>query len=155
MPRVPSWRARCVSSWERRPEEAPDGPRVTHYRTHTCGELSIDHVGQAVRLAGWVHRKRDHGNLLFIDLRDHFGLTQCVIPRESPAFTEAESLRLESVVSIAGRVKARSEDTVNPNLPTGTVEVAVEGLEVLSPADVLPLQVNSTQEHPEELRLRY
>jgi aspartyl-tRNA synthetase len=125
------------------------------YRTHTCGELSPSGVGRTVRLSGWVHRKRDHGNLLFVDLRDHLGITQCVFTPESPAFPEGEMVRLESVVCVTGQVRARSDDTVNPNLATGTIEVSVESLEVLSAADVLPIQVNGAQEYPEELRLRH
>jgi aspartyl-tRNA synthetase len=125
------------------------------YRTHTCGALSLTDVGRAVRLSGWVHRKRDHGNLLFLDLRDHYGITQCVLTRECGAFPVAEAVRPESVVTATGTVRARSEDTVNPNLATGAIEVAVAELEVVSAAEVLPLQVSGTQEYPEELRLRY
>ena len=111
------------------------------YRSHTCGELRPDHVGQTVRLSGWLHRKRDHGNLLFIDLRDHYGLTQCVIETDSPMFAEVERLRSESVLCITGRVVARSEDTVNPNLDTGKVEVRIDTLAVLSSAAELPMPV--------------
>jgi aspartyl-tRNA synthetase len=128
---------------------------VHRYRTHTCGALRPDHVGATVRLAGWAHRKRDHGNLLFVDLRDHYGITQCVLTPESAAFADAERVRPESVISITGRVRARSDDTVNPTLATGQVEVAVDRLEVLSSADVLPIQVSGGQDYPEELRLRY
>jgi aspartyl-tRNA synthetase len=125
------------------------------YRTHTCGALRPEHVGETVRLAGWVHRKRDHGNLLFVDLRDHYGVTQCVLTPESAAFADAERVRPESVVSVIGRVRARSADTVNASLATGHVEVAVDALDVLSAADVLPIQVSGGQDYPEELRLRY
>jgi aspartyl-tRNA synthetase len=125
------------------------------YRTHTCGELTPGAVGRMVRLSGWVHRKRDHGNLLFVDLRDHFGITQCVFTPESAAFAQGEGVRLESVVCVTGQVRARSDDTVNPNLATGTIEVSVDELEVLSAADVLPIQVSGTQEYPEEIRLRH
>ena len=125
------------------------------YRSHTCGALRPGDVGVAARLAGWVHRKRDHGNLLFLDLRDHHGITQCVFTPESGAFAIAEHLRLESVVSVTGTVRARSPETVNPQLATGGVELAAETLEVLSAADVLPLQVSGGQEYPEDLRLRY
>ncbi len=125
------------------------------YRTHTCHVLRPQHVGEHVKLAGWVHRKRDHGHLLFIDLRDHHGITQCVFTPDSPAFTAAEALRLESVISVAGRVVGRSEENINPTLPTGLVEVIVDQLEVLSPAETLPFQVAGTQEIPEEQRLRY
>jgi aspartyl-tRNA synthetase len=117
--------------------------------------LRAEHIDQTVRLAGWVHRKRDHGNLLFIDLRDHFGLTQCVVTPGSAAFAVAEGLRNEGVISIRGRVVGRTPENVNPALPTGQVEVDVEALEVLSTADTLPFQVAGTQDIPEEQRLRY
>jgi len=117
--------------------------------------LRAEHVGLAVRLAGWVHRKRDHGNLLFIDLRDHYGVTQCVVTPGSKAFAAAEGLRNESVISVHGRVVARTESNLNPTLPTGVIEVDVDELDVLSSADTLPFQVAGTQEIPEEQRLRY
>ena len=101
------------------------------YRTHTCCELKKSDVGTNVRLSGWVHRVRDHGGLLFIDLRDHYGLTQCVIEPENPEFSKAEHLHAEWVIRVDGRVDARSEDTVNPKLPTGEVEVRISSLEVL------------------------
>ena len=129
--------------------------RVSPYRTHTCEVLRAEHVGLAVRLAGWVHRKRDHGNLLFIDLRDHYGVTQCVVTPGSKAFAAAEGLRNESVISVHGRVVARTESNLNPTLPTGVIEVDVDELDVLSSADTLPFQVAGTQEIPEEQRLRY
>ena len=127
------------------------------YRTHDCGTLRAEHVGQTARLSGWVHRKRDHGGLLFIDLRDHYGLTQCVFDHEvSPeAFALADSVRLESVVTLTGEVVARSADTVNDKLPTGQVELRVQDGAVESPADALPLQVNSEEDYGEETRLRY
>ncbi len=127
----------------------------THYRSHSCGELRESHAGAPVRLAGWVHRKRDHGQLLFLDLRDHYGVTQCVIDVTSPLFRQAEGLRVESVVQVSGVVARRSPETVNPELPTGTVEVRIRELEVLSPADPLPFPVNAEADTPEELRLRY
>jgi len=125
------------------------------YRSHNCGELRITHDSQQVKLSGWVHRKRDHGNLLFIDLRDHYGLTQCVINRSSPAFSAAETLRLESVVTIDGKVVARTNDTANANLPTGEIEIQVASVTLLSESDPLPLQVNAETDTNEELRLRY
>ena len=125
------------------------------YRTHTCGELRAGDVGRTVRLSGWVHRKRDHGGLLFIDLRDHYGLTQCVFHAGSPALAAAEALRMESVVTVTGAVVAREPSAVNPKLPTGEVEVAVRELTVQSGAEPLPLQVNSDADFPEETRLRY
>ncbi|HXH81942.1 MAG TPA: aspartate--tRNA ligase, partial [Candidatus Tectomicrobia bacterium] len=128
---------------------------ATSYRTHTCGALRASDVGAVVRLAGWVHRKRDHGSVVFIDLRDNAGITQCVLAAGSPHLEAAGALRLESVIGVGGRVVARAPGAVNPRLPTGEVEVAVDALEVLSLADPLPLQVNSDAEFPEETRLRY
>src|ERR1700757_470415 len=104
------------------------------YRSHTCGELRLADAGQPARLSGWVNRKRDHGHLLFIDLRDHYGITQCVVDVSSPLFAAAEGLRLESVVTGTGRVAARTADTVNPSLPTGEVELFIAELAVQSAA---------------------
>ena len=128
---------------------------MSPYRTRTCEALRPEHIGETVRLAGWVHRKRDHGNLLFIDLRDHHGLTQCVITPGSAAFAIAEGLRNEAVISVLGTVVGRTESNLNPALPTGAIELDVEQLEVLSTAETLPFQVAGTQEIPEEQRLRY
>ena len=125
------------------------------YRTHTCGELRAGHNGKTVRLSGWLHRKRDHGGLLFIDLRDHYGLTQLVIDADSPLLKQAEALRLETVVTVTGRVVKRAEETVNPKLPTGEVEVSIDELAVQSTAETLPLQVNSDEDYGEEVRLRH
>ncbi len=125
------------------------------YRSHTCAVLRVEHVGHLVRLAGWVNRKRDHGQLLFIDLRDHYGVTQCVFTPDSAAFAVAEGIRLESVISVTGRVIARTQENINPTLPTGLVEVVVDAIDVLSTAEPLPFQVAGTQEIPEEQRLRY
>ena len=125
------------------------------YRTHTCGELRPANAGKEARLSGWIHRRRDHGNLLFVDLRDRYGLTQCVVDISSPLFAAFEALRLESVVTVTGDVVPRSEDTVNPKLPTGEVELQVRAIEVLATADPLPLQVNSDSDYGEEVRLRY
>ena len=125
------------------------------YRTHTCNALSRAETGQTVRLSGWVHRKRDHGQLLFIDLRDHYGITQLVIDNESAFFDDASQVRVESVITVSGLVVDRSAETVNPNLPTGAIEVQVKEYFLQSAADVLPLQVNSDAEYPEDTRLRY
>ncbi|WP_374542027.1 aspartate--tRNA ligase [Sphingorhabdus sp.] len=125
------------------------------YRTHKCAELRASHVGESVRLSGWVHRKRDHGGVLFVDLRDHYGMTQIVADSDSPALPILEGLRLESVVTIDGDVKARSEATVNPNLPTGEIEVFARNVTVQSRAEELPLPVAGEQEYPEEIRLKY
>jgi aspartyl-tRNA synthetase len=125
------------------------------YRSHTCGELTRAQVGQTVRLSGWVHRKRDHGNLLFIDLRDHYGVTQCVIDTSSPLFRDVESTRVESVVTVSGKIVARSPETVNPKLATGEVELQIAEFALQSAADTLPIQVNQEGDFPEDLRLRY
>ncbi|KAB7783077.1 aspartate--tRNA ligase [Methylorubrum populi] len=125
------------------------------YRTHTCGALRPSDVGQTVRLSGWCHRIRDHGGVLFIDLRDHYGLTQCVIDSDSPAFKAAETARSEWVIRIDGRVRTRPAGTENAELPTGSVEVYIDDLEVLGPAGELPLPVFGDQEYPEETRLKY
>ncbi|WP_417623563.1 aspartate--tRNA ligase [Paremcibacter congregatus] len=125
------------------------------YRTHTCEALRKENVGDIVLLSGWVHRKRDHGGLLFIDLRDHYGLTQCVIDTDNPGFKVAETLRAESVIRVKGKVVSRSEDTVNENLPTGHIELFIEELDVLSAAAELPLPVFGEQEYPEDVRLTY
>ncbi len=125
------------------------------YRSHTCGALSAAEVGQTVRLSGWVHRKRDHGGVLFVDLRDHYGMTQIVADADSPALAMLEACRVESVVTIDGAVKARSAATVNPNLPTGAIEVYARGATLLSRAEELPMPVAGEQEYPEDIRLRY
>ncbi|MBM3601616.1 MAG: aspartate--tRNA ligase [Alphaproteobacteria bacterium] len=125
------------------------------YRTHTCNDLTTAQVGQTARLSGWVHRKRDHGQLLFVDLRDHYGVTQCVLDVSDPAFKLAEAVRTESVVTVTGKVVARSAETVNSALKTGQVELRVAELVVQSHADHIPLQVNSDQDAGEEIRLKY
>ena len=125
------------------------------YRTHNCGEPRPALAGQEVRLAGWVHRRRDHGQLLFVDLRDHYGITQCVIDTSNPLFAAVDGLRLETVVSFAGTLVRRSAETVNPDIPTGEVELRIAACEVLSRADALPLQVNSDLDYGEEVRLKY
>jgi aspartyl-tRNA synthetase len=125
------------------------------YRSHTCGALRESDIGQTVRLSGWCHRIRDHGGVLFIDLRDHYGLTQCVVDPDSPAFKDAERLRSEWVVRIDGKVRRRPEGTANPELPTGEVELYVSEIEVLGPAGELPLPVFGEQEYPEDIRLKY
>ena len=125
------------------------------YRSHTCGGLTAKDAGQTVRLSGWAHRIRDHGGLLFIDLRDHYGVTQAVIDPDSPAFAAAEKVRSEWVIRIDGEVKLRAASVVNPNLPTGTIEVFIQEIEVLSVAKELPLPVFGDQDYPEDVRLRY
>ncbi|WNK01669.1 aspartate--tRNA ligase [Thalassospiraceae bacterium LMO-JJ14] len=125
------------------------------FRTHTCDAMRPEHVGETVRLSGWVHRKRDHGNLLFVDLRDHFGLTQCVIDTSSDLFPIVEEARPESVLTITGEVVERSAETINANIPTGHVEIRIRAVNVEGPAEVLPLQVAGDQEYGEDIRLRY
>ncbi|ANY21025.1 Aspartate--tRNA ligase [Tsuneonella dongtanensis] len=125
------------------------------YRTHSCGALTKGDVGETVRLSGWVHNKRDHGGVLFVDLRDHYGITQVVADSDSPALPVLEKLRLESVVTIDGTVKARADAAVNPNLPTGEIEVFAQRVTVQSTASDLPLIVNSAEDYPEETRLKY
>ncbi|MFD1787198.1 aspartate--tRNA ligase [Sphingomonas floccifaciens] len=125
------------------------------YRTHTCAALRASDVGQAIRLSGWVHRKRDHGGVLFVDLRDHYGITQVVADADSPALPILEGLRVESVITIDGEVKARSAGTVNANLPTGEIEVFARSVTVQSPAQELPLPVAGEADYPEDIRLRY
>ncbi|MGC5779216.1 aspartate--tRNA ligase [Methylobacterium sp. NFXW15] len=125
------------------------------YRTHTCGALRPSEVGQTTRLSGWCHRVRDHGGVLFIDLRDHYGVTQCVVDSDSKAFAAAEAVRSEWVIRIDGRVRTRPAGTENAELPTGAVEVYIDDLEVLGPAGELPLPVFGDVEYPEETRLKY
>ncbi|MBG37256.1 MAG: aspartate--tRNA ligase, partial [Oceanicaulis sp.] len=125
------------------------------YRTHTCGQLRKAQMGETARLSGWIHRKRDHGGLLFVDLRDHYGLTQCVLEPDNPNFATLERMRAESVVTVTGKVVARTEDTINPNLPTGEIELLVEDLVVQSAAEELPLPVFGEPDWSEEVRLKH
>jgi len=125
------------------------------YRSHTCGALRLADAGKTARLSGWVHRKRDHGQLLFVDLRDHYGVTQTVIDVSSPLFKQADALKLESVVTLTGTVVERSAETVNPKLPTGEVELQIEAIAVRSEAEPLPFPVNMDAEYPEDMRLKY
>jgi len=125
------------------------------YRTHSCGQLRESHVGDRVKLSGWVHRKRDHGNLLFVDLRDHYGITQIVSDVADEAFKTLENVRVESVITVEGGVVRRDAEAVNPNLSTGQIEIQAETVEVQSAAQELPLPVFGDQEYPEEIRLRY
>ncbi len=125
------------------------------YRTHNCAELRAGQVGETVKLSGWVHRKRDHGNLLFIDLRDHYGLTQIVSDIADASFKALESVRAESVITVEGTVVARSAEAVNPNLATGEIEVHASAVTVQSVAQELPMPVAGEAEYPEDIRLRY
>jgi aspartyl-tRNA synthetase len=125
------------------------------YRTHNCGQLRLSDSGTTVRLSGWVHRKRDHGQLLFVDLRDHYGLTQCVIDSSSPLFKKADAPRVESVVTVTGTVAARSPETVNAKLATGEIELVISELTLQSEAETLPFPVNTEADYPEDMRLKY
>jgi len=125
------------------------------YRATTCGALRLAAAGSETRIAGWVHRKRDHGQLQFVDLRDHYGITQCVIDVSSPLFAKVDALRLESVISVSGTVVERSAETVNPKLPTGEIELQIKMLDILAEAEPLPFPVNTDADYPEEMRLRY
>ncbi|MDE1153466.1 MAG: aspartate--tRNA ligase [Micavibrio sp.] len=127
------------------------------YRTHTCGQLRLSNKGETVKISGWIHRKRDHGGLMFLDLRDHYGLTQCVINKSDAAVAELDRLRLENVVCIEGEVLARLDGTANKQLPTGEIEVKAKSFQLLSAPvnDMLPLQVNSDEPYGEDVRLRY
>jgi len=125
------------------------------YRTHKCHELRIENVQDSVKLSGWVHRKRDHGQLIFIDLRDHYGLTQVVVDSSNKNFSVVENVSLESVITISGTVVERSAETINKNLPTGNIEVNLSELKIISKSNTLPLQVNSDEDYGEETRLKY
>jgi aspartyl-tRNA synthetase len=134
------------------------GPPINtmhRYRSHTCGELRAADIGRQARLSGWCHRIRDHGGLLFIDLRDHYGITQCVADPDSPVFKDIEKLRSEWVVRLDGKVRPRPEGTKNPELPTGEVELFISGMEVLGPAGELPMPVFGEHDYPEDIRLKY
>ena len=125
------------------------------YRTHTCGELSEKNIKNTVTLAGWINSKRDHGNLMFIDLRDHYGLTQCVIENTNSMFHTMEKIHTESVITVQGEVVKRSDETINKNIPTGMIEVKANEIRVISSCDVLPILVSSDEKFPEDLRLKY
>ena len=126
---------------------------MNQYRTHTCGELRVENVNQTVLLAGWIHRKRNLGNLCFVDLRDHYGITQCVLDSSSDLFDKIKDIRVESVIGIKGKVLKR--ESINANMPTGDIEIAVEDIEVHSTAEVLPFQIAMEDDAPEEIRLKY
>ena len=128
---------------------------MNKYRTHNCSEVNEGDVNKTVSLSGWLHRKRDHGNLLFIDIRDHYGLTQCVIENNNKFFSVLEKLRPESVIKVTGKVVKRAEGTENLELKTGKIEIAIQSLEVLSDAKELPIPVFGEQDYPEDIRLKY
>ena len=128
---------------------------MVKFRTHNCSELTEKDIGKVIKLSGWVHRKRDHGNLLFLDIRDHFGITQCVIENKDKSFKILEKLRPESVISVEGNVVKRSKETENKELKTGLIEVKIKSVEILSEAKELPMPVFGEQDYPEEIRLKY
>ena len=125
------------------------------YRTHTCNQLTVEDVDTRVRLSGWIHRKRDHGGLLFVDMRDHYGITQCVTEEGTPAFELLNAARLETVITVTGTVVSRTPETVNSQIPTGHIEVRAQDVTIQSDAETLPLQVNSDEDYGEDVRLRY
>ncbi len=125
------------------------------YRTHTCGDLRKENIGETIRLSGWIHRKRDHGGVLFIDLRDTYGVTQCVVDQDSPLIDEVDRWRNESVVTLTGRVKARAEGTENHKLSTGDIEVYIDEADMRSSAEVIPFQVAEEDGAGEDIRLAY
>ena len=127
--------------------------KMNEYRTHTCGALRSTDVGKKVLLAGWIHRKRNLGNLCFVDLRDHYGITQCVVDSSSSLFETIQNLRVESVIGVEGEVIMR--ESINKNMPTGDVEIKVQNLTVHSEADTLPFQISFEDDAPEDIRLKY
>ena len=128
---------------------------MNKFRSHNCNELRKKDVGSKVLLSGWINKKRDHGNLLFIDLRDHYGITQCIIDKDNKNFSRLEKIQLETVIKIDGQVLERSKDTINKEIETGEIEVSVENFEILGNCRELPLPVFSDQEYAEEIRLKY
>ena len=128
---------------------------MNRYRTHNCNELRKKEVGNSVILSGWVNKKRDHGNLLFIDLRDNYGITQCIIDKDNSNFSELEKIQLETVIKIEGKVIDRSIETINKEIPTGEIEISINNFEILGTCKELPLPVFSDQEYSEEIRLKY
>ena len=128
---------------------------MNKYRTHNCNDLRKEHVDKKISLSGWINKKRDHGNLLFIDLRDNYGITQCIIDKDNSNFMELEKIQLETVIKVVGKVINRSKDTVNKDIDTGEVEVAIESFEILGRCKELPMPVFSDQEYAEEIRLKY
>ncbi len=128
---------------------------MSYFRSHNCGELSVQDIDKKVFISGWINKKRDHGGVLFIDLRDYFGMTQCVVNSDNKMFSELETLKLESVIKITGKVVKRSLDTINKNLPTGEIEILSEKIEILNESEQIPFQVAMEDDSPEELRLKY
>jgi len=128
---------------------------LNKYRSNKCNELRKNDVGKNVILSGWINKKRDHGNLLFVDLRDNYGITQCIISKDNSNFSELEKTQLETVIRIEGKIITRSQDTINKDLDTGTIEVVIESFDILGSCKELPMPVFSDQEYSEEIRLKY
>ena len=128
---------------------------MSKYRTHKCNELRKEDLDKEVIISGWINKKRDHGNILFIDLRDNYGITQCIIDKENKNFTELEKIQLETVIKIEGKVIKRASETVNKDIETGGIEVAIDKFEILGTCKELPMPVFSDQEYAEEIRLKY
>ena len=128
---------------------------MNRYRTHNCNELNKDLVGEKVTLSGWINKKRDHGNLLFLDLRDNYGITQCIIDKENSSFNTLEKTQLETVIRIEGVVVNRSDETINKDIDTGEIEVSIQKFQILGNCKETPLPVFSNQEYSEEIRLKY
>ena len=128
---------------------------MNKYRTHKCNELRKEDVDKKISLSGWINKKRDHGNLLFIDLRDNYGITQCIIDKENKYFSDLEKMQLETVIKIEGKVVNRSKETINNEINTGEIEVTIEKFDVLGTCKELPMPVFSDQEYAEEIRLKY
>ena len=128
---------------------------MSKYRTHNCGELTLKHKNEIIKISGWINKKRDHGNLLFLDLRDHYGLTQCVIDESAVIFKDIEKLPLETVIQIEGKVLEREKNTINKNLKTGEIEISIQKFKILANTKELPLPIFSDQEYSEEIRLKY
>ena len=128
---------------------------MSKYRSHNCSQLRKKDVGKEVFLSGWINKKRDHGNLLFLDLRDNYGITQCIIEKNNPNFSNFEKIQLETVIKINGKVIDRTQDTINKDIDTGEIEVAIENFEILGTCKELPMPIFSDQEYSEEIRLKY
>ena len=128
---------------------------MTKYRTHTCGELNLNNKGENVKICGWINKKRDHGNLLFVDLRDNYGITQCVIDNKNKHFKNIEKISLETVIQFEGQVVARTKETINKDLISGEIEIKIIHFNILGETKELPLPVFSDQEYSEEIRLKY
>ena len=128
---------------------------MNKYRTHNCNELRKEDVDKKVVLSGWINKKRDHGNLLFVDLRDNYGITQFIVEKENKSFSDLEKIQLETVIKIQGKVINRSDETINPDIQTGEIEVVIEKFEILGVCKELPMPVFSEQEYAEEIRLKY